>query len=454
MTDQGNKDNSAHEAEFAFFGLTAESVAVLKSNKDYLLSLLPEALDTFYSHVSRFEAARRFFRDAAQMAQAKQAQIRHWSVIADGRFDAEYRASVARIGETHRKIGLDTKWYIGGYSFLLSTLIGRIDKDLSGGLFRGGQAARRTALMQVLTQAVLIDMHFAIGVYIEAGGRDRRAAIDGIAQTFEASVGATSSEVASAGDGILRIVEQLGAVTRLADERAAHVSHGSEEASTNVQSVAAATEELLSSIHEIARQAAEASRAADLAATDVASTSRQIADLSHAAQKIGDVVELINSIAGQTNLLALNATIEAARAGEAGRGFAVVAAEVKQLADQTAKATSTIAEQVNGIQSSTQDAVSAVDKISNVVSSLTRIAAAIAAAVEEQGTATQEIASSIQRAADGTSHVVANIVEVAQSNTKVASTTAQLKSSAEALNSVVMRMRGDMQRFLASVREA
>ncbi|MDR3376593.1 MAG: globin-coupled sensor protein [Ancalomicrobiaceae bacterium] len=454
MTELGRSDKDSGVAEFDFFGLDAGQIEVLRANKDYVLSILPDALDGFYAHVSQSGEARRFFRDAAHMAHAKEAQVRHWSAIAEGRFDAGYKASVTRIGEAHRKIGLDLKWYVGGYSYLLSTLIGRINKDMTGGLFRGGKAVRRTALMQALTQAALVDMHFAIGVYVEAGVRDRRSAIDGIAQSFEASIGSISGEVGSAAGAIASIVAELGAVSHVAEQRALSVTHGSEEASTNVQSVAAATEELLSSIHEISRQAAEASRAADLAATDVANTSRQIADLSHAAQKIGDVVELINSIAGQTNLLALNATIEAARAGEAGRGFAVVAAEVKQLADQTAKATSTIAEQVNGIQSSTEDAVSAVEQISTVVASLTRIAAAIASAVEEQGAATQEISASIQRAADGTTMIAGNIVEVSRANTSVATTTNQLTSSAEALNSIVGRMRGEMQTFLGSIRQA
>ena len=126
MTELGRSDKDGGRAEFGFFGLDAGQIEVLRTNKDYVLSILPDALDAFYAHVSQFGEARRFFRDAAHMAQAKEAQIRHWSTIADGRFDAEYKASVTRIGEAHRTIGLDLKWYIGGYSYLLSALIGRI----------------------------------------------------------------------------------------------------------------------------------------------------------------------------------------------------------------------------------------------------------------------------------------------------------------------------------------
>ena len=170
-------------------------------------------------------------------------------------------------------------------------------------------------------------------------------------------------------------------------------------------SVASAAEELSSSVVEISRQVQQSARMAGDAVSQARDTSFRVNELSKAASRIGDVVDLINTIAGQTNLLALNATIEAARAGEAGRGFAVVASEVKALAEQTAKATGEISQQIGGIQSATQDSVTAITEISDSIEKLSEISSAIAAAVEEQGAATQEIARNVQQAAQGTTKV-------------------------------------------------
>src|SRR5262249_6109079 len=159
----------------------------------------------------------------------------------------------------------------------------------------------------------------------------------------------------------------------------------SEQASTNVQTVASAAEELSASIAEISRQVSQAAKVAGDAVSRATATNQSVAALAEGAQKIGDVVKLINDIAGQTNLLALNATIEAARAGEAGKGFAVVASEVKSLANQTAKATDEIAAQIQGIQASTKDAVTAIREIAGVIGQVSEISTTIAAAVEEQG---------------------------------------------------------------------
>ena len=198
-----------------------------------------------------------------------------------------------------------------------------------------------------------------------------------------------------------------------------------------MQSVASATEQMASSVNEISRQVQESARMAGEAVDQARTTNDRVGELSKAAARIGDVVELINTIAGQTNLLALNATIEAARAGEAGRGFAVVASEVKALAEQTAKATGEIGQQITGIQAATQDSVNAIKEISGTIERLSEISSTIAAAVEEQGAATQEISRNVQQAAHGTQQVSSNITDVQRGATETGSASSQVLTAAQ-----------------------
>jgi methyl-accepting chemotaxis protein len=183
-------------------------------------------------------------------------------------------------------------------------------------------------------------------------------------------------------------------------------------------------------------------------------TNDRVNKLSQAATRIGDVVELINTIAGQTNLLALNATIEAARAGEAGRGFAVVASEVKALAEQTAKATGEIGHQISDIQAATQDSVVAIKEISGTIGRISEISSAIASAVEQQGAATQEIARNIQQAAQGTDQVAANISDVKDGAVETGSASTQVLASAQMLSKDSSRLHLEVEQFLNTVRAA
>jgi methyl-accepting chemotaxis protein len=282
----------------------------------------------------------------------------------------------------------------------------------------------------------------------------RKADMHKLADDFEGAVGEIIETVSSAST---ELEASAGTLTKTA-ERAQHitttVAAASEEASTNVQSVASATEEMASSVNEISRQVQESARIANEAVDQARQTNDRVGELSKAASRIGDVVELINTIAGQTNLLALNATIEAARAGEAGRGFAVVASEVKALAEQTAKATGEIGQQITGIQAATQESVNDIKAISVTIERLSEISSTIAAAVEEQGAATQEISRNVQQAAQGTQEVSSNITDVQRGAGETGSASSQVLSAAQMLSRDSNRLKLEVGKFLNSVRAA
>jgi len=288
----------------------------------------------------------------------------------------------------------------------------------------------------------------------QIAAKQRKADMIKLADQFESAVGEIVETVSSASTELEASASTLTATAERAQEITTMVAAASEEASTNVQSVASATEEMASSVNEISRQVQESARMAGEAVEQARTTNDRVSELSKAAARIGDVVELINTIAGQTNLLALNATIEAARAGEAGRGFAVVASEVKALAEQTAKATGEIGQQISGIQAATQESVGAIKEISGTIEKLSEISSTIAAAVEEQGAATQEISRNVQQAAQGTQQVSSNITDVQRGASETGSASSQVLSAAQSLSSDSNRLKLEVGKFLNSVRAA
>jgi len=288
----------------------------------------------------------------------------------------------------------------------------------------------------------------------QVAAQQRKADMIKLADDFEGAVGEIVETVSSASTELEASAGTLTSSANRAQELTTMVAAASEEAFTNVQSVASATEEMASSVNEISRQVQESARMANEAVDQARKTNDRVSELSKAAARIGDVVELINTIAGQTNLLALNATIEAARAGEAGRGFAVVASEVKALAEQTAKATGEIGQQITGIQAATQESVGAIKEISGTIEKLSEISSTIAAAVEEQGAATQEISRNVQQAAQGTQQVSSNITDVQRGAGETGSASSQVLSAAQSLSRDSNRLKLEVGKFLNSVRAA
>jgi aerotaxis receptor len=374
------------------------------------------------------------------------------------------------------------------YAFTIALAVGL----LSFGLFIGGLLGFRTIraivrplgrlneAMLNITQAkldnrILVDCDDEIGVALrnlqtvqaivrfdreELKATEKRAAAQRkadmvrLADGFEGAVGEIIETVSSAATELEASAGTLSSTASRSQELTTMVAAASEEASTNVQSVASATEELTSSVNEISRQVQESAKIASEAVDQARRTNDRVGELSKAAARIGDVVELINTIAGQTNLLALNATIEAARAGEAGRGFAVVASEVKALAEQTAKATGEIGQQVSSIQAATRESVGAIREISATIEKLSEISSTIASAVEEQGAATQEISRNVQQAAHGTQQVSANIVDVQHGTSETGSASSQVLSAARSLSGDSDRLKLEVGKFLDTVRAA
>ena len=282
----------------------------------------------------------------------------------------------------------------------------------------------------------------------------RRIELHNLAESFETAVGNIIEKVGSASSELESSAVILTRSSAATQQLSTVVAAASEETSANVQSVASATEQMAGSISEIGRQVVESNKITNEAVGQAVKTDARIAELSLAAGRIGDVTQLITTIAEQTNLLALNATIEAARAGEAGRGFAVVAQEVKALAAQTAKATSEISTQIAGMQTATQDSVLAIKEISGTIGRVSEIAAAIAAAIEEQGAATHEIARNVQQAAIGSTQVATSIADVNRGAGDTGSASSQVLSSAQLLSDENKRLKAEVVKFLATVRAA
>jgi methyl-accepting chemotaxis protein len=282
----------------------------------------------------------------------------------------------------------------------------------------------------------------------------RRAEMLELADQFEASVmGVVQTVSASSGDMETAAQTMLSATDANA-ERTVTVADASEQATSNVETVAAAAEQLAASVREIARQVQESSSISDGAVAEAHRATQEVEGLVEASQRIGEVVNLINDIASQTNLLALNATIEAARAGEAGKGFAVVASEVKNLANQTAKATEEIAGQITAIQAATGSAVGVINGISSTINKISEIGGSIAAAVEEQGASTGEISRNVQSAAEGTGAVNSTIQEVRNSAEENKASASKVLDAAQGLSLQSDNLRGEVEKFLRSVRAA
>jgi methyl-accepting chemotaxis protein len=434
---------AAYQRDF-FQMLDASLAMVGEVNR---LSEIYAATDPVVSQIAeRVESRYRETQDAMAETRAELTRLLGWSfailfVLVAAAAIAMTRAVVgplARLTETMKRLA-------GGDKAV--DIVGTMRGDEIGAMARAVQVFKDNAI----AMDRLRDEQEALERQAE---RDKRQALETLACSFEASVRGIVDAVSADATEMHKTAESMSATAEETSQQASVVESAAEEASTNVETVAAASEELSSSITEISRQVAQAAAIAGKAADESKQTDETVNGLSKAAQKIGEVVALINNIASQTNLLALNATIEAARAGEAGKGFAVVASEVKSLATQTARATEEIKNQIDTIQGETKNAVTAIQHIGGTIGEINEIATAIAAAVEEQGAATQEIARNIQQASAGTGQVSANIAGVASAAGETGAAASHVLASASDLALQSERLRGEVDKFLATIRAA
>ena len=439
-------DNRDLAARLAFARIDAATIADLGTLWTQIAPALEGLMKRFYAHVMAEPRLAALIGE--RQGALEGAQVKHWTRLFSGRFDEDYAASVERIGRAHHRIGLEPRWYIGGYQFMLSELSQLI---LRKHRFAPARAGR---LIEALNKAVLFDLDFALSTYqqvlLEERAQRNREVEEAVTQ-FRAAT-----------EGVLRIVDDsarrmqatsqsLSAIAVETASEATSAATASEETSMNVQTVASAAEELTRSIQEISRQVGNATAVVSTATGMTEASSADVARLSDAAQKIGDVVGLIQAIASQTNLLALNATIEAARAGEAGRGFAVVASEVKQLAAQTSKATDEIAQQIAGIQASTASAVNTIRDVARTMTEIHQVTSSIAGAIEEQDAATREIAASAQMAARTTQTLSTNVSQVNAGIDQAKDVAAEVSATSNALGDQSSQLAEDVRRFLATL---
>ena len=443
------RNDDALNERMTFLKIDEPTIRTLRSLWPQIEAALPEILSRFYDHLRSVPALSALL--GTQQPKLVRAQTQHWERLFSGRFDDDYAESTRRIGLVHHRIGLEPRWYIGGYAFVLEALTAHLATKHR---FSGVKLA---AAISAVNKAALLDMDYAISVYQEALVIERQTrgqVLSDAVASFSSAVESSLKVCAEAGEELSASSTVLNGAMEQAGGLATQVATAAERTASNMQAGAAATEELAASVREIGSQAARSASVARSAVDAAHRTTATVAGLAEMAREIGQVVELINTIASQTNLLALNATIEAARAGDAGRGFAVVATEVKQLASQTASATEEIRTRIGAVQTATGQSEADIAGIAQVIGEVSDIATAIAAAVEEQTAATKEIADNVQQTAAASRGVVDDIAALGRSTDSSVQATSGVMIARQTLNAQLQRLRDDIATFLQAAQAA
>ena len=419
-----------------------------------MTTAMPSVLEAFYVKLKGSPPMARMFSGEPAMKKAAAAQTAHWKLLFSAAFDQTYLDSAQKIGLIHSRIGLEPRWYLGGYAFVSRKLLTLAATTQLNRWSRDGGAASLATLLEAISLAITLDLELGISIYLDENKKASDARIVAVSDAFEKSVGSLVSNLAENAVQLKMTAQSMSTTAGETTQQAVTVASAAEEASVSLQTVASATEELTASIEEISRQVAHSSAATSAAVDDVQRTDAVATSLAEGAMKIGEIVDLINNIARQTNLLALNATIEAARAGDAGKGFAVVASEVKTLARQTAQSTEEIGIQVQRMQKVTQEVVHSIRDINNTIKQVSSTATSIASAVEQQSAATSEIARNVQQTAEAAHHVTVNISGVSTGANATGSAADSVYQAADGLSAQSEQLALQVSQFLVNVKAA
>ncbi|WP_343052423.1 globin-coupled sensor protein [Pseudochelatococcus contaminans] len=431
----------------AFAKITEQTKADLRSVWPVIKGHLPGILSRFYDHLVTYPHLRQMIGPLRERLSA--AQLKHWQRIFFGAFDDEYCERALKIGEAHYRIGLEPRWYIGGYQLVLNELHAVISDNARWN--RKVAVARAEAV----TKALMLDLDLALSTYhaiVLDNEKKRMERTEAAIHDFQGIVLGVLGHVRENGEGLRDASGRLDHVVIQVSQNSDVAASAARDTAHSVSEIASATEELSQSIAEVSGQISSAATSVTTTVRLMDEARNDIGNLTDAAKQIGEIVTLIQSIAAQTNLLALNATIEAARAGEAGKGFAVVASEVKELASKTSHATEEIARQIGSIQAATHSTASVTRNISDAMSQVDQITAAIAATARQQGAATEEISRSVTRVAGGAQALSETVAQVSHAMTETRQTSDVLTGASGAVTDQMTVLDKEIHRFFAILR--
>ncbi len=420
----------------------------LRQLRPLVLEHIDAAIAAAYDQILRFPEVKRVYGNVS-LDEAKRAQRQHWldDIFAGTFTEAQLNHSIA-MTEARQRSGLALRWYFVFWTIIYNRLVEAVI-----GTHRK-RPERLAKLLSSMSRSILFDIEIFTAVYVHAAEGAAATQLNKQADSFEREVSTLVRSVAASTMQLHETAQSMASAAETTSGQARTALTAGEETAGNATAVASTTEQLTTSIQEISQRVDQSTRIASTAVEEAQRTDALVRGLVEAGSRIGDVVRLIKDIASQTNLLALNATIEAARAGDAGKGFAVVAGEVKNLANQTGKATDEIAAQIVAVQNATRDAVTAIQGIGATIGQISEIAAAIAEAVEGQRSATQQIGEKVQEVARSSGVANSSMAAVTSSAEQTGTAAQQVVTGTDALKRESNTLTTQVDQFLAKIRKA